>query len=307
MCMKSKFSSFFSDFLKRFEGQSLQERLPVFVATLISVQALMFFSLIVFPEISIELDISSLRVFGFVMFLLAVFWSLLGVILLKPEPIHGIAIAIESILLTMGSYAYIVRLQGVGFTGSGLLSQLAFDTSWVFIPLTFLIFFVNYNLYGSQKRRLALVIGQVMMFLLLTLGFLSYISEDRSSLRIIDEGWLRLIFSQSEYVWLTVCSLAISTVTALNYQLKEGNKLLLFWMVQFIVTFFTLLVVYGLGRFSYWYQTLLFLILWDFASEAIYTVARDVKDDSFKPRLWISFGYHLALAVLVMGLGIAIQ
>jgi hypothetical protein len=271
-------------------------RVAIIVSMAVALSCLTFFCLILFPQIFDNYQITSYKGFGLAMFLISVLWTLIGVFMLKPEPIHALAMGLESTILSFASFAYILRLQSSGLTFGNYNIQ----TNLLFIPLTLFIFAVNYNIFGPQKRQLGLILGQIFLFLLLSLGLISYLQEDRTILRSLSQNWLVSVFEQSAYMWLAGCAVAVSVVSVLTYRLEKAHEFLLYWIALFTIAFSLLLFLFGIGQMSYWYQALIFIVIWDFLLEALNVVVKDIKDPKFRPRLWISYGYHMALLICVI-------
>jgi len=209
--------------------------------------------------------------------------------------IQSYSVFAHSIILTLFSYAYLIRLNENSLEIFGF----NFTTSIVFVPLSLLVFLVNYNAFSGAKHAQLLTVAQTLFILLFSYSIIGFINVDNTFARNLSQGWLSVIFNWPAWIWLIISSVAITFVSIRNVANTNFERKLYYIGGYYLLTLQLLLAVYILN-FSYWYQTLLALISWNFVYTNILGLMTKKSDPKYKPRLTISIVYHFVLFIFVL-------
>jgi hypothetical protein len=204
----------------------------------------------------------------------------------------------HSFLLTIISYLYLIRLNsdGIAFFNYEL------NTGLVFIPVSILIFVSNYSVFSRSKHIQLLTVAQALFILLFSYAIIGFIQFDDTFARNFNQGWLSVLFNLPAWIWLLFGSLALSFITSHNIPHPNTEKRILYLSAYYIMNLQILMVMYILN-FTYWYQTLLALISWNFIYTNILSLMTKKNDPKYKPRLAISIVYHALLFLIVLYVG----
>jgi hypothetical protein len=271
------------------------ENLGLIVATSLALLSGFFFLVIGYPDIFNSIPSFRQRWFGLCIFGICLLLTYLSCFYSHWKMLKSISVWMQSNVLLFFSFAYYLRLNN---SDVGILGQ-KFDTGLVFIPLVVLIFTVNYNLFTTNKKRLLLVIPQVLLFCLQTFSFIGFLGIDRTTSRDFSQDWLSNVFNLPPLVWLLICAMAIGLVSVLNMKLQSLRKVLAFGLIFFVICFQILIAINTLNT-SYWYKSLLFLVCWDFLFTPFAAVVNRVIDPKYKPKLSVSTMYHIGLFLLIL-------
>ncbi len=214
-------------------------------------------------------------------------------------PLEKLALWLQSNLVTFFLFAYFIGINAVNI----YILNFTLNTALAGILFTFLIFFVNYNLFGSNVRRMSLIVPQIILISLQTYSFINLLQTDKTSLRDFSTDWISVIFNINNTYWLIFCGLAISLISIFSFQTKSVSKNIMFISILTILNIETLFAINNIAGLSYWYKALLFLIFWDFIYNPLNVIIKEEKDLSFRPKLIISTVYHLILFVVVAVIG----
>jgi hypothetical protein len=214
------------------------------------------------------------------------------------DTIGSITAYTHSFLLTIISYLYLIRLNSEGIA----FFRYELNTSIVFIPLAILIFVSNYTVFTRRKHIQLLTVAQVLFVLLFSYAIIGFIDVDNTFARNFNQGWLAVIFNWPAWIWLLFGSLALSFISSHNIPHPNTEKRLLYLAGYYIMNLQILLVMYILN-FTYWYQTLLALISWNFIYTNVLSLMTKKNDLKYKPRLAISIMYHALLFLIVLYVG----
>jgi hypothetical protein len=267
-------------------------------ATVLSILSAWFFLVIGYPNLFAKLPFFTQRWFGLGILTACLVTTYLACYYSNWKLTKFWSVFVQSNLITLFSFAYYLRLNN-SILGVG---NVIISTSLVFIPLTALIFLVNLNLFGSKESKIYLILPQVLVITLYTFSFLSFINLDRTDVRDFSQDWLLFLFNLPLIFWLVLGSVAIALVSTLNSNVGfDRRKIGLVVLFGFLI-FQALCLIYSL-RFTYWYQTLLLIVVWDFLFHPFKLIMNQVKDPKFRPKMVVSSFYHAFLFFIVMIFG----
>jgi hypothetical protein len=204
----------------------------------------------------------------------------------------------HSIVLTLFSYGYLIRLNNSTIN----IFNYQFNTSLVFIPVTLLIFLVNYNIFHVHKHSQLLAVAQVLFIILFTYSIIAFINVDSSFARNFNQGWLTVIFNWPAWLWLIISSVAITFVSGRDIHHVNVERRWIYLLSYYLMNL-QILIAVSLLNFSYWYETLLALVSWNFVYTNIYSLMTKKNDTKYRPRLTISIFYHLVLFLIILYVG----
>jgi len=267
----------------------------VFVALILSSLAGFLYSIVGFRSLYEVIPFFRLRWFllGFISLYLGV--SFLGSFNGKYTLRESFEIWVNSFLMLMVSFIYYARINF--FTNFPVLG-LDLSSRMVFIPLTLLIFLINFNLFGKRSRSLVFTAPQILLIALQGFSFISTINTDVTFERDFSVVWLQWLFDVPIFWWLVISAFFISFVSISSLKLKIKDALLYLGLF-FVLSLQAILSIYIL-QITYWYQAILFLIIWDFLFVPVVMIALKKSDLKFMPKLWISSFYHLFLFTLII-------
>jgi len=269
----------------------------IIVSISLTLLASLFFSVISFPDSFSSIAFFSQRSFGFFILAICLLLTFTFCLVYKRDRLEAVSIWLQSNALTFFAFAYFLRLNTINFKFAGII----FNTGIIFIPITILIFLVNWNLFGKNEKKSYLLIPQVILFSVHTYAFISLLSDDRTNLRNFSTDWLGAIFTLNSSWWLILCSAAIAIISVASMNMETVRKFLVNFALFFFLTWQTLLIINAFGFLTYWYKALLFLIFWDFLFVPFYQTLTEVKDSKYQPKLIISSFYHFLLFLVVLG------
>jgi hypothetical protein len=206
---------------------------------------------------------------------------------------RGLSVWVQSNLILMYSVIFYLRIN------SPLLEIFGYiiDSKLSFIPLLILIFIVNRNLFNQLKNQTYLLVSQVFLVSLSTFSLLNVLKSTYAvnfNYQILFE-----FFNQPALFWILVTSTLISLLTTLNLKISKFSEVLLFTIIQTTVLASVFNILYSLD-ITYWYQTLLFLIFWDYLYHPLNSIVHREAETDFSSKLSISTIYHIFLFVIVL-------
>jgi hypothetical protein len=279
------------------EGLSLalKSNLPVIIALNLSLLSGVFFLVIGYPQLFENLEFFRQRWFGIAVFLISLLITYVSCFYSDWSLKKRLSIWIQSNLLLLFSFAYFLRLNNSAIELPGL----TLTTGLIFIPLTLLIFFTNYFLFSGKRLNLGLLLPIVLLFILYSYSFIGFLDADRTFVRNFSQDWLSLLFNLPPFIWLLICSFSITLVTVLNVRQSKSGKIAFFGLIVFILMTQIIIAVESLNT-TYWYQTLLVVVSWDFLYGPVKTILSETKDSKYQPRLAVSTIYHMLIFIVIL-------
>jgi hypothetical protein len=256
----------------------------------VSLLSLFFFISVAYQEFfSTYFNFFRVRWFGIAVLLVLALLTLLTSYLKHQKRIAFILTWLESNLLTIISFSYLLGIENRSFY------------PFIIGFLTALILLVNYDLFGKKTYQFHLLVIQVLLFSLQSFSWLSLLVASRVEVISFQEDSLSNILNLPSWMWLAVSALGITLITISSFGNLSVKKVLLYTPLLFYIFFQMFLVVENLNfaNFFYWQKTLLFLIFWDFVYIPLKFITRDTKDDKYQPRLVVSAIYHALLVVII--------
>ena len=207
---------------------------------------------------------------------------------------RGLSMWCQSNLLLIYTLVYYLRLNAPSFA----IDRFVLNRAYAFVPLLILIFLVNRNLYALAKKRTYLLVAEILLICVSTFSLLNVIETIPGAFLSFAYQFLFEFFNLPTLFWVTLSSLIIALLSVLNLRLNRYREVLLFTGLSSSL-FAGFFYVLNALNFSYWYQALLFLILWDFVYHLLIPIIHHEGEYNYLPKLTISLAYHLALFVLV--------
>ena len=208
---------------------------------------------------------------------------------------RGLSIWCQSNLLLVYTLVYYLRLNSEAFALEGFV----LTRSYAFVPLLGLIFLVNRNLYAQAKKRTYLLIAEILLICVSTFSLLNVIETIPGAFLSFAYQFLFEFFNLPTLFWVILSSFVVALLSTLNLRLNRYREVLLFagLSTSLFAGFFYILNSLSL---TYWYQTLLFLVFWDFVYHLLLPIIHHEGEYNYLPKLTISLFYHVALFVLVI-------
>jgi hypothetical protein len=197
------------------------------------------------------------------------------------------------------SFFYYVRLE-LNNSYTLPLIDVTISNRVILVPLVFLIFVINYNLFGKYLNKMRFILPQVFLFTIQIYAFLSVLQTDSTEKRSFSIEWLGWIFSIDSIWWIGFASIAITIVSTLILRLESKKNLLAFSGLFAFLIFQALISIYFFKIDSYWWQTILFLIVWDYIYPPFITIIEEKKDPKFNEKFLVSTVYHAFLFLIVI-------
>lgn len=206
-----------------------------------------------------------------------------------------ISVYLQSNLLLFYSLIFYLRINSPTIDLAGY----EFNSAFAFLPLLGLIFLVNRNLFNQNKNQTFLLISQVFLVSISTFSLLSLLETQRTASLEFSRDFLFEFFDQPNIVWIGFSSFVISIISTLNLRLNQYKDVILF---SAILTVITSQIMFILNSFNitYWYQTLLFIVFWDFIYHPFDSIIHQEVSTRFYSKFMISLGYHALLFVLIL-------
>jgi hypothetical protein len=147
-----------------------------------------------------------------------------------------------------------------------------------------------------------LAVAQVLFIILFTYSIIAFINVDSSFARNFNQGWLTVIFNWPAWLWLIISSVAITFVSGRDIHHVNVERRWIYLLSYYLMNL-QILIAVSLLDFSYWYETLLALVSWNFVYTNIYSLMTKKNDTKYRPRLTISIFYHLVLFLIILYVG----
>jgi len=249
-----------------------------------------------YPLNSVEREIFSVRVWAVGLFVLYAFATYAVCFLQGWKVFKAFSVFIQSNLLMLIALAFMLRLnnQPISFFGINIF------TGMIFLPITFLIFFVNLNLFHKQKPRLILIVPQVLLFFVQAFSLINFLVENKVSVLAFRDPLVEYVLNLPVYAWLFICAISVSVVSVFNLEIVKRTNKILAGFLFLILMFAGLFAVNSLSIDSYWYKTFLMLVFWDFLFNPLKVIFEERLDSKFFVKLGVSVFYHSLLMLLIV-------
>lgn len=276
----------------------LSENRQWWVSLFITFLAGSFFLTISTPQIFSQIDFFNQRWFGLSILAISLSFLWFTSKWKRWSSWHSFTIWFQSSTLLIFSFIYFLRLNQsqVNFAGLNL------NTNVVFIPITLLIFVVCFFLYNSPKIPRIILLAVIGLYLLQTFSILHFINIDRTSLRGFTQDWLSKVSEVNPVFIIIAASIVIGSTSIINLVLSNAKSNIQATIV-FSLSIFSSILVVETTPFTYWYKTLLILIVWDFLYRPFKQIFHGMSDSKFSEKLTVSVFYHGFLTALVIIIG----
>lgn len=272
----------------------LNENKSVIAASFLTILVVFFFFVIGFPQFFSSIRYFSQRWFGIGVICVYLVISFFMCTLQKWSIPRLFSTWIQTNILFLFAIAYFIRLNNSSLN----FSTFEISTELVFIPLSIFIFFVNKNLFQSNKTTIIYILGQVILISLCVFSLVYYIEIDNTAKRAYSNDLLLQLFKLPSYFWLVLSAFTISLISTLSLKLKEWVNAFSVFAFFFITTIQTEIVLSNLN-FGYWAKTLVLIIVWDYLFNAILSFLKHPEYDKHKVKLIISTVYHIVLLAVI--------
>lgn len=285
---KKVFQSSASLYLKIARFYSLN--VAIFTSIWIASLSLLFFISVAYQDFfSLYFNFFRVRWFGISVLIVLALLTLLTSYLKHQKRIVFLLTWLESNILTIISYSYLLGIENKSFY------------PFIIGFLTALILLVNFDLFGRKDYHFYILVIQVLLFSLQSFSWINLLAASRVEVINFHEDLLSNILKLPSWLWLAVSALGITLITISSFGAITVKKTLIYTPLLFYIFFQMFLVVENLNfaNFFYWQKTLLFLIFWDFVYLPLKFIIEDTKDDKYQPRLVVSTMYHIILVLII--------
>jgi hypothetical protein len=195
------------------------------------------------------------------------------------------------ITLQVSAFLYSLKIYGAElFT----LGPVQVTTSAV-IPLLAIIIFLQALDIIQNKNRMWVNIAQVFVILNQLFSTVKLFNENSFSKKNFSSSIFNTIFDFPPYIWVLFATIALAILS--TYNLKQGYTRFIF-VVGMMFPILNLLLYTRTS--TYWYQTIMGLIVWDMIYTPMFEAENEHTDKNVMARLMVSSVYHLALFMLVL-------
>jgi hypothetical protein len=272
--------------------------LQVFVTGVIFLLSSSFFAIVAFPHYFTKLPNFGQRTYG-IGILVVVLLTVTGGVCIRYSTYPQRAITwLRVIIPIVFSYAYFLRVTAASFNFFGIV----LSTHITCIPLVLLITGCTWFIISQKHIPFGFLVGQIVVLAMQTYSLLGFLDFDRTDKRLFAQDWLSQVFSLNSNIWLLLTSFGVAIVTIMSFDILHTRKNIVYCIIFGSLIFQGLFMIHALDNQFYTYQTLLFLILWDFLYYPFKVIVTGYKDDQYTPRLIWSCTYHLVLFTLVVNI-----
>ncbi len=181
-------------------------------------------------------------------------------------------------------------------------------TGYVFVLLIVLIFFVNQNLFSKNKLKYFLLWCQNLIFAVLGFGFVDSLKEDRTFIRNFGNSSLSFISNVNLNFWILISILAISIISVIRLRQNSiASNIILTLLFTLLLGEFAVFVsgfgdIVNINIFKYWHKSIFLCIFWSMIFYPIASIIRHSNKKNYIQKTWLSFGYHLIVFAIAIGL-----
>jgi hypothetical protein len=266
----------------------------IIAAYLLTILVILFFFIIGFPQFFNSVRYFSQRWFGISVVFIYLIISLILCHLQKWTRLRLFSTWLQTNILFLFSIAYFIRLNNSSLN----FSTFEISTELVFIPLSIFIFFVNKNLFESNKTTVIYTLGQVILISLCVFSLVYYIEIDNTAQRAYSNDFLLKLFKLPTYIWLVLSAFTIGLISTLTLKLKDSINFISVFLFFFLTTIQTEIILSNLN-FGYWAKTLVLITVWDYLFNAVLSFLIHPDYNKHKAKLIISTLYHIALLAII--------
>jgi hypothetical protein len=203
----------------------------------------------------------------------------------------GLYIFLALFVMQLVCFLYTFRLSGTVLFHIGSWTV---TTNLVVLLLPIIIFWQCLDIINNRNTLLLKILqaGFIFAQLYSTISLLNSLTYD-SELQV--NSIYKLIRQVPFYVWSTFSAFVVALLT--SYGLRKRTATFIFVLLVMIPT---LNIIMLTRTTTFWYQTLLALIVWDLIYQPIFEVDQDVNDSRALPKLFVSSVYHIFLFACVL-------
>jgi len=205
-------------------------------------------------------------------------------------------------LFTLVTFVYFLRLEGSNLNFNFI--NLNLSTSLVMVFFVILNFSLGYYILAEKAIDFWMQMSKVFISTLFFYSWISFLNLDNTQSREFLSDYLNNLFSLSPIFWLLIGAFVIAFQTSFSIEIKQLKTQIITWIFSTII-FYQILVLINIFSFSYWYKTLMFIVLWDFLVKPVSKVLLKTYDDKFTPKLIAHTVYHLILLAIVLITGLS--
>jgi hypothetical protein len=224
-------------------------------------------------------------------FLSLVILDVIFVYLIKKKLVQSLHIFSALITLQVSAFLYSLKIYGAELFTLGPVQV----TTSVVIPLLAIIIFLQALDIIQNKNRMWVNIAQVFVILNQLFSTVKLFNENSFSKKNFSTSIFNTIFDFPPYVWVLFATIALAILS--TYNLKQGYTRFIF-VVGMMFPILNLLLYTRTS--TYWYQTIMGLIVWDMIYTPMFEAENEHTDKNVMARLMVSSVYHLALFMLVL-------
>jgi len=244
-------------------------------------------------------EIFSVRMWSLALFTLYIFGTYLLCFLRGWKTWRAVSTWVQSNLLMLISFVFMFRLnnQALDFFGFSI------STGVIFIPLTILVFIVNHTLFTGARMRMSVIAAQLFVFFVQAFSLINFLADNKVATLAFREPIIEYILNLPVFVWLAICAAAVSTVSVFNVSLPAQYTNAHRWRAWagfFVVMLGFLMLINSLSLSSYWYKTLIMLVIWDFIFTPFQVIFEEKIDPQFQAKIRLSALYHAVLIVVIV-------
>ena len=161
-----------------------------------------------------------------------------------------------------------------------------------FLPIIIFLFLIDVI---QKRNRLWVNIIVVFMILNQLFSTIKLLNENSFEKKEFSIDLLNKVFELPPFVWVLFATISLAVVSTFN--LKQGFTRFIFVMGAMLPVLN--LIVYTRVS-TYWYQSILGLIVWDMLYTPMFEVEKETTDSRVIAKLNISIVYHLVLFIVLL-------
>jgi hypothetical protein len=224
-------------------------------------------------------------------FAIMLFLDLLLVFFITRKAFKGFYIYLALFTLQTSCFLYAFRLNGVQIAS---VNNISITTNWSLAILPFVIFMQCLGII-QNKNRLWLNIIQCCIIFAQLFGTVNLLNDLYYDPNLQANSIYKFIRGIPVYVWTTFSTIAIAILTSYGFKKK-----LTYFFFTFIVMFPIINLILLTKSQTYWYQTILALIIWDLLYNPILEIDTESTDVRVLPKLIVSGVYHVVLFLAIL-------
>lgn len=217
--------------------------------------------------------------------------NIIFVYLLNKKLTQRFHIFFALITLQISAFLYSLKIYGSELFSYGPITI----TTSIVIPLLALVIFLQAIDIIQNKNRMWVNIAQVFVILNQLFSTVKLFNENSFSRKNFSSSIFNTIFDFPPYLWVLFATIALAILS--TYNLKQGYTRFIF-VVGMMFPILNLLLYTRTS--TYWYQTIMGLIVWDMIYTPMFEAENEHTDKNVMARLMVSSVYHLSLFVIVL-------